>query len=68
MLPSVLQRSTTDHLPVLADEARQLLAVRPGETIVDATFGAGGHSRLLAADLEGEGKLIAIDRDPSART
>jgi 16S rRNA (cytosine1402-N4)-methyltransferase len=47
---------------------RELLAVRPGETVVDATFGAGGHSRLLADDLHGEGKLIAIDRDPGAKT
>ena len=38
---------------------------RPGETIVDGTFGAGGHSLLLAARLRGEGKLIAIDRDPT---
>jgi len=53
---------------VLAEEVRELLAVQPGETVVDATFGAGGHSRLLAEDLRGEGKLIAIDRDPSART
>src|ERR671934_1534764 len=67
MLPNVLQRSATDHIPVLADEVRELVAVRPGETIVDATFGAGGHSELLAADLQGTGKLIAVDRDPSAR-
>ena len=67
MLPSVLQPSATDHVPVLADEVRQLLAVEPGETVVDATFGAGGHAALLAADLRGEGRLIAIDRDPSAR-
>jgi 16S rRNA (cytosine1402-N4)-methyltransferase len=53
---------------VLAEEVRELLAVQPGETVVDATFGAGGHSRLLVDDLQGEGKLIAIDRDPSART
>jgi len=53
---------------VLADEVRELLAVVPGETVVDATFGAGGHSAMLAADLGGEGKLIAIDRDPSVRT
>ena len=44
------------------------LAVQPGATVVDATFGAGGHSRLLAADLAGQGRLIAIDRDPEART
>jgi 16S rRNA (cytosine1402-N4)-methyltransferase len=67
MLPNVLQPSTTDHVPVLADEVRRLLAVQPGETVVDATFGAGGHAAQLAADLGGRGKLIAIDRDPIAR-
>jgi 16S rRNA (cytosine1402-N4)-methyltransferase len=46
---------------------REALAVQPGETVVDATFGAGGHAELLAADLRGKGKLIAIDCDPSAR-
>jgi 16S rRNA (cytosine1402-N4)-methyltransferase len=65
MLPNVLQPNSTDHVPVLADEVRELLAVKPGETVVDATFGAGGHARLLAADLRGSGKFIAIDRDPT---
>ena len=68
MLPNVLQSSAADHVPVLADEVRELLAVQPGETVVDGTFGAGGHSALLAEDLHGEGRLIAIDRDPSVRT
>jgi len=36
-----------------------------GETVVDATFGAGGHAALLAARLRGDGRLIAIDRDPT---
>jgi 16S rRNA (cytosine1402-N4)-methyltransferase len=67
MLPNVLRTNAADHTPVLAEEVSELLSVRPGETIVDATFGAGGHSRLLAADLEGSGKLVAIDRDPSVR-
>ena len=67
MLPNVLRPNATDHVPVLADEVREALAVRPGETVIDATFGAGGHSGLLAADLRGSGKLIAIDRDPSVR-
>jgi 16S rRNA (cytosine1402-N4)-methyltransferase len=44
-----------------------LLAARPGETVVDATFGAGGHARLIAADLRGAGKLVAIDRDPTVK-
>jgi 16S rRNA (cytosine1402-N4)-methyltransferase len=67
MLPSALRPSATDHVPVLAAEVRELLAVSPGETVVDATFGAGGHASALAADLRGSGKLIAIDRDPTAR-
>jgi 16S rRNA (cytosine1402-N4)-methyltransferase len=67
MLPNALQTSATDHVPVLAAEVRELLAVQPGETVIDATFGAGGHASLLAADLDGRGKLIAIDRDPGAR-
>jgi 16S rRNA (cytosine1402-N4)-methyltransferase len=67
MLPNVLQPTATDHVPVLADEVRECLAVRPGATVVDATFGAGGHAAILAADLQGRGKLIAIDRDPGAR-
>src|SRR5918912_3705241 len=67
MLPNALQPGATDHVPVLAAEVREYLSVRPGETVVDATFGAGGHAALLAADLRGDGKLIAIDRDPSAR-
>jgi 16S rRNA (cytosine1402-N4)-methyltransferase len=66
-LPSALPRSTTDHVHVLAGEVRELLAVQPGETVVDATFGAGGHARALAGDLEGRGRLIAIDRDTSVR-
>src|SRR4051794_30718162 len=68
MLPNVLQPSATDHVPVLAGEVRSSLGVQPGETVVDATFGAGGHAALLADDLQGRGKLIAIDRDPTART
>ena len=46
---------------------RELLAVRPGETVVDATFGAGGHAALLCADLEGEGRFVAVDRDATVR-
>jgi 16S rRNA (cytosine1402-N4)-methyltransferase len=64
MLPSVLP-TESDHIPVLADEVVALLDPHPGETVVDATFGAGGHAALLAGRLRGDGKLIAIDRDPT---
>src|SRR5690242_9738517 len=68
MLPNVLHRNEAEpHVPVLADEVRELLAVKPGDTVVDATFGAGGHARLLARGLQGKGKLVAIDRDPTVK-
>ncbi|CAN5732489.1 16S rRNA (cytosine(1402)-N(4))-methyltransferase RsmH [soil metagenome] len=67
MLPNVLRTDAADHTPVLAEEIRELVSVQSGETILDATFGAGGHSRLLVTDLAGEGKLIAVDRDPTVR-
>jgi 16S rRNA (cytosine1402-N4)-methyltransferase len=66
MLPNA-SLSVTDHLPVLPEEVRELLAVEPGDVVVDATFGSGGHARLLAAELKGRGRLIAIDRDPSVQ-
>src|SRR3954454_24695378 len=67
MLPNVLHDNGADHVPVLAEEVRDLLDVQPGETVVDATFGAGGHGAVLAAELRGRGRFIAIDRDPDAR-
>ena len=67
MLPNALQPSATDHVPVLAEEVREALAVQPGNTVVDATFGAGGHASLLAADMRGRGRFIAIDRDPTVK-
>ncbi len=67
MLPNVLRTDAADHTPVLAEEVRDLVSVQPGETVLDATFGAGGHSRVFVADLQGRGKLVAVDRDPSVR-
>ena len=57
---------TADHVPVLAAELVDLLDPRPGEVAVDATFGAGGHARLVAERLGEGGLLVAIDRDPEA--
>jgi len=54
------------HLSVLANEALEYLAVREDGTYVDCTAGAGGHSALIAARLGPGGRLIAIDRDPTA--
>ena len=57
----------TDHVPVLANELVAVLDPRAGEVAVDATFGAGGHSRQIAEKLGPDGLLVAIDRDPEAR-
>ena len=54
------------HVPVLAQEAVTALAIRPGGVYVDATFGRGGHSRLILDQLDERGRLIALDRDPDA--
>ncbi len=57
---------TIPHVPVLAGEAIELLDPQPGQIVVDCTFGAGGHARLLGRRIGAAGTLIAIDRDPIA--
>jgi len=51
------------HLPVLLDESVDALDIAPGETHVDGTFGAGGHSQAMAAR---GARVVAIDQDPDA--
>jgi len=57
---------THTHVPVLAGELVSLLDPRPGQTVVDCTFGGGGHARLMADRVGAGGTLICIDRDPAA--
>ncbi len=52
------------HIPVLGPQAVESLAVREGGFYVDATFGAGGHSRAMLA--AGNVKILGLDRDPAA--
>jgi 16S rRNA (cytosine1402-N4)-methyltransferase len=54
------------HIPVFHAQALEWLAIRPSGIYVDATFGAGGHSRGILSRLKG-GRLIALDADPSAQ-
>jgi 16S rRNA (cytosine1402-N4)-methyltransferase len=51
------------HVPVLPDQVLEALAPGPGQILVDATVGAGGHARLLAERLGPAGRLIGLDRD-----
>ncbi|MEX0620313.1 MAG: 16S rRNA (cytosine(1402)-N(4))-methyltransferase RsmH [Solirubrobacterales bacterium] len=55
------------HIPVLAEELVDLIAPTPGDTVIDCTFGGGGHARVVAERIGPKGTLIAIDRDPVAR-
>jgi 16S rRNA (cytosine1402-N4)-methyltransferase len=54
------------HVPVLAQEAVAALAIKSDGTYVDATFGRGGHSRLILGRMGAQGRLVALDRDPDA--
>src|SRR5947209_10318272 len=52
------------HLPVMPAEVLEQLAPAPGQTLVDATVGAGGHTRLLAERVGPAGRVIGLDQDP----
>ncbi|GAB3774380.1 16S rRNA (cytosine(1402)-N(4))-methyltransferase RsmH [Ramlibacter monticola] len=54
------------HTTVLLNEAVDALVTKPDGTYIDATFGRGGHSRLVLSRLEPQGRLIAFDKDPEA--
>jgi 16S rRNA (cytosine1402-N4)-methyltransferase len=56
----------TSHISVLLNEAVDGLAIDSNGCYVDCTFGRGGHSSLILSTLSEQGRLIAIDRDPSA--
>lgn len=58
--------SAAPHITVLLEEAVEALAIKPDGIYVDGTFGRGGHSRAVLAQLGPNGKLIAFDRDPVA--
>ena len=59
-------KDTWIHRTVLLDEAITALQVNPDGHYIDATFGRGGHSRFLLAQLSTLGRLTAFDKDPEA--
>ena len=56
------------HTTVLLNEAVAALAIKPEGTYVDGTFGRGGHSALILKQLNSNGRLLALDKDPAAVT
>src|SRR5688572_9240197 len=57
--------SESRHVPVMLGEVIEHLSPQPGQVVVDATVGAGGHSREIAERIGSEGLLVGLDRDPS---
>lgn len=64
--PTALPEQIPPHITVLLDEAVDALAIKPAGIYVDGTFGRGGHSRKILAQLGEQGRLIALDRDLAA--
>lgn len=54
------------HFPVLLKESVSALVTDTDGIYVDGTFGRGGHSRAILAELTGNGRLLAFDKDPQA--
>lgn len=54
------------HIPVLLDEVMQFLNLRPDGRYIDATFGAGGHTKELLERTSPGGRVLAIDQDETA--
>ena len=54
------------HRTVLLNEAVEALQINPDEHYIDATFGRGGHSRLILSQLSPRGGLLAFDKDLEA--
>ncbi|HMP78129.1 MAG TPA: 16S rRNA (cytosine(1402)-N(4))-methyltransferase RsmH [Pirellulaceae bacterium] len=56
----------TIHVPVLIEECVEGLGLKTGWTVVDGTLGGGGHTRVFSEIVGPEGRVVALDRDPSA--
>lgn len=54
------------HTTVLLTDSIDAVFTDPNGTYIDATYGRGGHSRLLLSRLSPQGRLIAFDRDAEA--
>jgi len=58
--------SNPSHAPVMHDEVIAGLEIKPKGRYVDGTYGRGGHARSILAELDQDGHLIVMDRDPQA--
>lgn len=69
-MEKVKQRGATPvgtHRPICVDEILKILDPKPGEKVLDATLGYGGHSSFLLPKIIPNGLLIGLDQDPIER-
>nr|XP_057933029.1 probable methyltransferase-like protein 15 isoform X2 [Doryrhamphus excisus] len=53
------------HVPVMLKEVLHYLDIKPGQAVLDMTFGGGGHAKAIL-DTVSDVSILALDRDPSA--
>lgn len=63
---TMTNKQSNTHNPVLLKECIESLKIKPNGTYLDATFGRGGHARGILENLDGNGTLWVMDRDPEA--
>ena len=61
-----MNATPTYHIPVMPKESLEGLNIHPDGIYVDATFGGGGHSRMILGQLHGNGRLYGFDQDETA--
>lgn len=69
-IAKVIERGATPagtHRPICVTEILEFLNPQPGQLVVDATLGYGGHAQVLLEKILPSGKLIAFDQDPIER-
>ncbi len=59
---------TSEHVSVLLDETVAALNIKPNGRYIDGTFGRGGHTRAILANLSSQGRVLGLDKDPEAIT
>jgi 16S rRNA (cytosine1402-N4)-methyltransferase len=65
-MTTAMETTPMKHTTVLLDEAVDALITDAGASYIDATFGRGGHSKLILSKLNANGHLVVFDKDPAA--